>query len=1544
MAKKLHLTKLEEVETEVGVQLRDSNPPTGLENRIFINRNTGELRAFINGQDVHLSFNLYEVDPQNPVEKQVWVNTTGKQLKWKLGGVVQSVSLEGGLKVGSQRSTSEYISTLTQVELEQIADISTALPNYLVDAFQKTVENSVLVDLEERGSTLRVQDGLNTGTYDLERRVSPAYNYTEGIAVIKSQALTPKTVTDNNDGTHELVFQSDVTDILWNGAEMLGYEQEVDELENINAYYALDGDLNPARFIVSGVSYDAINDETTATFTDSGLDLTLGFSPSEYAEKLRFKPINLKVEASADGSLGVMTELEPVEVEGLSGLSAVLGQELFTKISTQLSFENVLYHRVVHSPSRQYYVLQIWCTTGDTGRQNATSHIWYSNDNLKTINYMSDWVGFTTAPTVDTSENAQTKQQNWGYRKVFSPKKMKINDDGRYVFTYWYVDPSNTSADLVYFGDLTRPNPNPILANGNFGGYAGTVAFEQNSTYAYEVDSVEVDWEMNLAFICMARTNEDGYIQMWEIDWANNNTYARSYYGLGTDHRQTAIPVVSFIKEFEGERQYFVLYEHGTNRYKYAVKWRYKRQLDEYEAGIYLNHGFRGDVGNVSSDTSPTDGDRYAGGAFSNSLEGGNRYETNSYIHTWASNSVHDFGWDMDDDTLILLHFDDDDFNMQLSGINFGRTTYGAPPAIDLAFDAVPDNGNFTLDVTDVLSSTTETTSPIPFSADVSQITSILEAITFIGAGNVEVTGDFASGFEIRLSLFRRQEMNFVINTNSLLNSATPVNITLTTVEAGFQPVWLRHTRTSSERNNELYNPANGLFIELDTAIRGFSQRYSGDATLTDWNLDAQHGQGLWVRGKTVLMHTMTLETNNAHDGTRASIIKIPDYTQCYGSGFDGERIVWPGSDANAFIRHRNNPDIVNDDTGTRIAQKFNSGTNPYGMYVDGKIHLRTMLLYTYQSWQGVANSRQRRPTRPSDQMRIRILPLGVGGTPDWDNPIAISKGFPINHLPPNADKKWTPFIFDNVKLEPNTDYFLGIEVVGLNMESIIPENSENEFIFLFGARDLTTANTCFMYKPDQGGWVSANEEIWFKFYDYYHSFTPINHESGPNTDTYQYRINWVDGPQFYETTIHPIGDEDTSKTYLASYRYNQGYFANDNNVYSNQHGGSHVHVFEIDDSGDPEAFPIIRDSEILGFEGANADSWDRNLVFAFVNGRDDEFSPARNTDGTFLLNSSDERDKEYNYNSHFGGFRMNEDANICRRKEFSGLDYGMEDDPDFRYGTCCHYNLSGGQYIYNHSLDMTPWQNDFIWECEVKPTEVDLDGSDNIMFGSNQLWYAGFRLSRLHFYSYYNGTFKYTHSDELLEDRYQRVRITRDWDNGIRMFRNYSAIGGTWEELGTTSIDGGETGDFWKHGVCIGDSDYNRLYFSIGRWTESASFNMDGRIGYMKLAIGKPEFAYDGVNFEQRSRYQTQNTGDNIFALKTLSAGDVNNDQRMMANYGIYKHNVNSAKVRSNFTVLKYKNTIAGGRNMASKLTLYKASDNDPSAVEGYLLSFFKK
>lgn len=108
----------------------------------------------------------------------------------------------------------------------------------------------------------------------------------------------------------------------------------------------------------------------------------------------------------------------------------------------------------------------------------------------------------------------------------------------------------------------------------------------------------------------------------------------------------------------------------------------------------------------------------------------------------------------------------------------------GSDEVQNLSFGSTPDAGSFSIEFD------LQVTSPILFSDNAAAVQSSLEALSNIGAGNVSVAGDFASGFDITFqgALAETPVVLISIDSNSLTDSGSPVTITESVTTEGEFP------------------------------------------------------------------------------------------------------------------------------------------------------------------------------------------------------------------------------------------------------------------------------------------------------------------------------------------------------------------------------------------------------------------------------------------------------------------------------------------------------------------------------------------------------------------------------------------------------------------------------------------------------------------------------------------------------------------------------------------------------------------------------------
>ena len=208
MAENIHVKKLENTETERAVQVRTNNPVGPLDTQLWFNRNDSRLSIFANGAETRLNVRVLPADPLSPQLHEVWINSTTNELKYFDGASVKILNI-GGSAAGGTFPAGSFLQILTEAELQNIKDIN--FPNFLIDAFLETKSTATFVNVGAIASALRVEVGQTSGTMTRSIESSTKVNSVDGIAVATPNGHRPKTVTDNANDTHTLIFDGDVT-------------------------------------------------------------------------------------------------------------------------------------------------------------------------------------------------------------------------------------------------------------------------------------------------------------------------------------------------------------------------------------------------------------------------------------------------------------------------------------------------------------------------------------------------------------------------------------------------------------------------------------------------------------------------------------------------------------------------------------------------------------------------------------------------------------------------------------------------------------------------------------------------------------------------------------------------------------------------------------------------------------------------------------------------------------------------------------------------------------------------------------------------------------------------------------------------------------------------------------------------------------------------------------------------------------------------------------------------------------------------------------
>lgn len=1493
--KKIHLTKLENDQIEVGVQLRDEKPVVPKDNRIAFYKNTGEFQCRINEQDYSLSFDVVENDPTTPIEKQVWINETSNTLKWKFGGVVKSLYLGDKMAVSSSKSASEYNGIMNDAELESVSGQSNLSPKVVVDAFIDDLAEANFTNVVRKASALTVADGNTSGQYNVERRSSAQVNYVEGIVVSTAQGVAPFEVTDNGDGSTTLKFVEDLSDIFAVGSNFLVYEEEIVN-DVVKGYHLLSNGV-PAVFNITDYSFDDIERITTITVANNNLDLSLGFT--DVRASVRLFPLKVEAYAGGEGSLGTMTKLEVLEAHTMDNVVRMIGDSKafeFGNPFKDVYGRGVMDFAVNHSPNKKYWIIPMFMCRG-TSDVSAVLHVYYSTDGLKTINRMN-YEGELCIPAYRATRTGANVLGN--SLALLSDAWTHVNDDGRFLFNR--ASYHGVTAYTHEFGHLNPADGNiwirkSVAKNGS---YDGIKSQEANTSYHYYSQAnSDVDWNNNLtAWVTSKSGTEDHRVFFQLIDWNTKIDYAKGWATIGADHSE---PLHSnsfcFFKHFEDEDMFFNANEH-TNNHFYAIKIRV--------ADILAVEN------NVSTNVAIYN-------AFSNSDEGGNRGDYSNLVHTMmgAGTKHYAHGWDEDDDRLMMMFADTTDAFIGYAVIDFGRTTAGKNSEHRIDTDAIPDNGTITLNVTDVATANTETTSPIPYSANNETIQSVIEGLTFVSTAIV--TGDWETGFAITIE--GKIATTLELNSNSFTDiDSNPVTVTTSTSEEGFQPRWLRLADIAG--SSEIFTPERGGTVKMTVAgnLSYTSDYYaSGDDSNVSGNQIRRQGQNFSINGKTILTTVSLREISNDNDTFGNYLIKIPDYTECYGR-----------------ISAHENPDSVQavSSDSTAVAGTIVMPDVPFSgaLYPDGKIPFRTLSLYLRRNFNGL-----KCPTHCDGSpimVSVKLVEM-VDGLPS-DNVLGVSKyKYPFQEITGYDNVKRHYFVFDDLKFDVGQEIGVVIDL-GLTAEQ------QKQCGAVLDVYYQASAGGNGFYKQD-GQWTRVDKILYHELFDFYMHQLHISHESGWNDSAYVGTSYNEHGCQLAHESMHPIND--SKELFRGTYVHMM--YPNNADEESFCKGPYNMYEFDISDNNGQYKLPTVGDAELTGKQGTDHDD---KLVFTYFPLMDNYDFPCDEYMESIDYTSEVLKDTGYKVQllTQVGNFPVSCDSALLRLKEtpVGYLDYtdGQVLDDRFATGMATDFNGAGKLRVgpnCNMEYVSQPFEKDFILEAEILPLEADLSGNTMIYSQATTL-YVGLWNNKYYFYSWNDtenlGTASY---EDCPQDVYHRIRWVRKED-GLHLYRNFSKVGGTWEELqlgGESTVDGSN----WANGYTVGHTTA-QTWIAIGGYTEDATHNWNGLIGYTKLAINTHEFKYDGAKC-QNPIITVRNKGDKMVGMEIVKdvfyggtkTIDVQTKVKVL-------NNTETALVPTNDHILKYGETVSAGQKMAVKLELSKVSDNDASKVQGYTLGFDKK
>lgn len=1493
MAKKIHVTKTEELQDESAIQIRDDNPALPVDGQVWWNDSEGKLSIQDGGTEKVVNLRVLAADPAVPVEGEAWINDTAMALKWHFGAVTQTINLAPGAVVQESDTKGGYLSVLDDAELKVISDVSSGFPDYIIESFQDEKDSVTLTGVEIESNRLSLPDGTSIGTYERSQRTSTRVNNAEGVMVATLQGLAPKLITDNLDGTHSLKFHGDVSGYFANAKDVFAFE--IDTINGIKkSIYLLDAQDKPALLNTNGpATYNGGLDETDVTLDDAGLDLSLGIPAIDQYEKVRFAPFGMKVEAGGDGLGGALVEL-PIEEAHSIEARRVLGKPNLHVIEKTLggSVNNIAIKR---SPNKQNYLI---LAQVERLANSNTVLAWYSTDGLATLNQATNFNSPCVASGGSEGEGGSNRFMDRFATMMFNSATMRVMDDGNFIFSHYFYSINGYYHNKLYYGNMTGPTfdyrlitsrPNTAASVGGSTSIGAT-----NHIYGLDIDFDEASGTL-ASF--MTDQSQNAYCLFFHIDFATLTSESLNYFYHGGSYWAHAYKGHCFWVDMEGERMLLMVSTH-SNSYTYGTK----VTLDEVQTA-----SFDSQIA-VSSQ-----------GAFTTSVDNGTRYETSAFVHQLTTTGRLVSVYNDEASGNIFFYYEDSSPNEGwLVVLNTGRTQAGINSSVTYTFDAVADSG--TVGVTIFDDGVNAGGTIFNYNDSAATIETTLETL-YPGLGDITVTGDFQNGITIDFNVFGAHDIT--ITANNLLIGAVPVVETRDGGSVVGQRA--RHLFWNSANTSYRYNEWSSLIPITKNCITDWSYMY-GSSIASGYAGNRYAETTMHVEGDTVIIAFDGIEASNDYDYAKSTIIKIPNYKETFGL----HTLSSPGSLANLYLGNT----ATSVAYGDRFAQIITVPVQPNfyqanrglfsAFYSDGLVPFRTIDIYAGKTYTGVASFQE--------SQRVTAKLVGVsGGVPDEGNVIAVAvHDRKLKDFPQYDDYKWMTFNFDDVRLAPGSQVCLIIEpnYVPTSPAYLDPTGrGDRSGQLKLGGRSIASSD---FFREVGGVWENQNYEMWYRVYDTYQ----IDSHMAQNND------DWI-GPSSQINFYNRMDSESTiSKTALNEYMltYKNHAFNKSDSLEYTSDGCSKTYHGKIDDTGGQYAMPVFESPKRVAQQDSLSDI---NMAFCMNLGTIESKKIDPRTGETTLPDNVTEQ--FFNYRAPQGGQISTVAGGLGTEASLGGTVYGNKDDSDFDRGRACHFRAQG---IINFDYNAYSGRigcEDFCVEVEIKPDPEDLNSSGHVIFER----YGEFSI-RTYQGKYYCLLFEnvsnaghWFQSSEDVIDGYHRFRFGRD-NNGP--FMEYSTDGVVWTTL-NIALGNGDLSRYSK-GVPIGYNATGYGYYAIGRYINSASSYWYGKIGYIKFIVGSRDFAYDGAaDYDnQFGLVEVYNLGDKFISMKLKhDTGNDNKDQNVADIIVSYPEQITSI-VETQDQMFKLKDVITTGRDLAVKVTLEKNSDDDPACIQGILLNYEKK
>jgi hypothetical protein len=1508
VAIKTHITKIDNDQVERGVQMRTDQPGAPVDKQIWFNEAAGNISVFVGGIEKVLNLRILPNDPAIITEGEAWINHTTSALKYKYGGVVYTMAIGASISDDGSQNTGGYLKTLGEAELRTISDVTLNYPSYMIDSFNDVKTSAVYTDTELLGSRLRISGTNTSGSYTRSDKISNVANHVDGIVVASVQSLAAHDINAAGADT-VLSFYKDVRGIIGNVGKLMVFEKMTWDGQEKNIYMIDPTTSNPKKFTIVSAVYNSVTNKTSVTITNEGYDVAMGYTDADAFDKVRFIVDGLAVECGGDLVAAGSVNLEIKEAYNLA-TRRVLGEDIVTTI------EKTYVGGITEIGANCSANKLNWLIVAKVRRPIGLGDdyvVWYSVDGLKTIQQAT---GFTSpaSPSNEAHASANDSYSNDLHNSVLRKENIIIHDDGRFIFGHRFLNAAVWYKMKGYFGKLTGGTIDiRMLPKAHDGD--GEISIGARSEFEH---LLAMDWDtdyMAATFMYSTVTpSYDAYLLFYKFNWTTMTCQYLNYCHPGVMYIANYYPVIMFWKTFEGEKMLFWATTHNTGL-TYAYKYP------------------QANIANITTTAANISAVTYDNGlgatatqlsAFCSSTIAGTRGERNDWTNQSAASGrwlAH--CWNNDETELLVLKADDQT-NLYLVTLNFGRTSRGQTLAFVYNFVTVPVSGTYTITITNTRTSVVNTTAAIAFNATAAQVKTALELLANVGAGKATVTGDYLSGFAVAIN--QRDEF-LIATTSSALNAgaaAAFLNNSYTQFSAS--PVYLHYPVVGNVTTIYQYS-ALGSMIALDANVGPLYAHESGHVvagTLMGRYLLNQ--RMLCGENNEVYIAADWAEVTLLNDAHRSRFMKIPNYKECRGLHFSNA----PATPVNNYIAPAYNQQLAHIWTVPAAGNYLVAASYAYP---DGFVHIRTVGLYIYHSYQT-----QKCPD-PSHKYKVKICTVS-GGLPTT-TVLAESIWIREIDLPPYIDFKWYNFpLTTDLRLAPGQQVAIVIEP-NFNINSSAEGNPTGLAPTTRGLTTFVSGTGTGMCAMNAAGvWATVASSLYFRLFDMYYG-----HTSDMQGNVYYQGPSQLSGASSNEDSESTIAwtSDRTAKKISITYRNGDVYSGTGLNFAGD---GAHAKTWigYIDDVFSPYAYPAFSTPTIMG----NNDSIDPYQVFGVNFGDDSSRFLNSRTGATETIGVAGNilATEGFNYRA-YGGIPFNAASSVDMLALVSrtGNTIGIILDADFAAGRALQFGAASYvQYRYG-TYGIFPGAKDFCVEFEYKPSAADLvvAGNQRMIIDMEGFIRCEIQAGKYQFNAWGNPseTWSFRSLENVLPG-HQIIRYGRTFASGAFIHVSYDK-GVSWTVLSPTgvnapaSISGGRVLGLAATGFDI---------IRMGGYSQAVGYDATGAIGYVKFIVGAAAPMYTGLtNMNALDFRRFYNFGDRAICMRLLQ----NTYSTVGFNFAAptiayYDGGLLTSLKPTCDQVFKYRQAIPAGRQPFLKLDLTRESTSDPASIQGYLVNFERK